>query len=660
MARVVSQFSALSPLAKLTVWAAGVALVVGVVEMVAGWLKLSFSLLDKNMGGTLLIIGALVSLLAVLATERRPLAEYGLAIGPRWWKQGLWALAFGAGIYMTYCGVAIAVGVYDIRFDGISGSRIAKAILAGVSSIPIAAVQQIIFAGLLLGTLRSSTSRVTAILVPAVLFAAFAGMAKTGGLVGGEGQRLALGLAFFAILLGLLRLRTGSIVVPTGLLAGCILVRKIAAKLHLLAVNPSLDWTPWLAPNGDPRQAPAMWLLLAVGVVATCVVVWRYGEQQLADNAAVDASFKRIMPFSNLLAFTPLDRWIVLLTDARFRVGLAYVPRLLVTLIASTLNTLLALPERIIAPRLLKHTVPDPVFIVGMQRSGTTHLHNLLALDPQFRSPRNYEVFNPHGFLTGWLTTAVLTPLLMWRRPMDSVQMSAWSAQEEEFALAAMGSPSPYWSFCFPKRIDEHNRYWNPDDFTPGEQQKWRRHYVTFLRKITWRGRRRPLLKNPANTGRIEALKSLFPNAKFIYIVRHPHAVYRSNLHLANHGFVVFQLQDPDVENCYSSHILDHYRHVSAAVEHDVSKLPPTDFAQLRFEDLETNPEAEIERVYQELGLTLDKRFRARLKDYIAQIAGYRKNRFTQLPLEKLAEVDAAMGPYLKAWGYEVPKRLAA
>ena len=30
-----------------------------------------------------------------------------------------------------------------------------------------------------------------------------------------------------------------------------------------------------------------------------------------------------------------------------------------------------------------------------MHRSGTTHLHNLLALDERFCTPRNYQVFNP-------------------------------------------------------------------------------------------------------------------------------------------------------------------------------------------------------------------------------------------------------------------------
>jgi hypothetical protein len=41
------------------------------------------------------------------------------------------------------------------------------------------------------------------------------------------------------------------------------------------------------------------------------------------------------------------------------------------------------------------HAVVGPVIIVGLPRSATTALHHLLALDPQFRFPRAWELANP-------------------------------------------------------------------------------------------------------------------------------------------------------------------------------------------------------------------------------------------------------------------------
>jgi hypothetical protein len=51
------------------------------------------------------------------------------------------------------------------------------------------------------------------------------------------------------------------------------------------------------------------------------------------------------------------------------------------------------------------------------------------------------------------------------------------------------------------------------DGFQTRELQRWKRDYNLFLRKITWRARRKPLLKNPANTGRISLLKQMYPRA---------------------------------------------------------------------------------------------------------------------------------------------------
>jgi hypothetical protein len=614
---------------------------------------LPLSLLNKGAGGTLLVVVALTSLLALVTAEGRPLAEYGLVATGTWFREALVALGWGMSLYAACCAVCVACGVFSISFAELRPSRIVSAALAGLSAVPVAATQQIVFGALLLGWLRITCGRMTALWLPAALLGLATGLGKPGGMLGIEGQRLFCGMFLLATFLGLWRLRTGTIVAPAGFLAGAIVVRKVTSKLRLFDYDPFAQWSPWLAPATDPRQGMLLWGALAIGSIGMALVLWRKGEGEPSTDATVDASFKRVVPFSNLLAFAPLDVWITQLAQARFRVGLAYLPRLVFTLIASALNTIVCLPERLLAPRLLKHSVPDPVFIVGMHRSGTTHLHQLLALDDQFRSPRNYEVFNPHGFLTGWTTTAALAPLLMWRRPMDAVQLTPFSSQEEEFALAGMGSPSLYWSFCFPREIARHNRYWHTASMTPHQLARWQTHYMTFLRKITWRQRKQPLLKNPVNTSRVAKLKEMFPGAKFIYLVRHPYAVYRSNVHFGEHGIAVFQLQNPDPADTYAGRVLENYRAATDACEHDLAQLPAGDVARLRFEDLEVAPLDEVQRIYAELGLGMSPTFRQRLEEYLTSRAGYTKNRFAQLPPHDRQRVEAAMGAYLRAWGYE-------
>ena len=46
-------------------------------------------------------------------------------------------------------------------------------------------------------------------------------------------------------------------------------------------------------------------------------------------------------------------------------------------------------------PSIARQEVREPLFIVGLPRSGTTVLHILLALDPEHRVPLTWEVMTP-------------------------------------------------------------------------------------------------------------------------------------------------------------------------------------------------------------------------------------------------------------------------
>lgn len=660
------QIAQLPPLVKLAGWALAVCLLAAVVQLLAWAAGIDFSVLSKQGGSAVLIGGGLALLLMLIAAEQRPMADYGIVADRHWRRRAVRGLAIGAAAYAGYLALGAVLGVVTLRPEAVSLSRGLKALLAGLPATPIAATQQIIFSGYLLSTFRQRHSRGTSVLVPAVLFGLVTAATAPGGLGAAGPQRLLVSMTLLAALLGLLRLRSGSVVFPAGVLAGALLVRKVLGKSRVLEFDTQSPSAWWFAPEGDPRQGIAFGAMLVAGAAWAVWQLARHGEQRVEPDAEVDASFKRVMPFSNLLGMAPIDWWAPLLVRARLRVGFAYVPRLVVTLLSSTVFTLLALPERLLGPLVvrcvskLRGDAPDPVFLVGMNRSGTTHVHNLLALDPRFRSPRNYEVFNPHGFVTGWLTTAVLTPFMTWRRPMDSVQMTITSAQEEEFALATMGNPSPYWSFCFPRDIAHHDRYFAEEGYTRGQRARWERHYRLFLRKLTLFRRRTPLLKNPANTGRVAWLHRHFPDARFVHVVRHPHAVYRSNLRFASQGLVVFQLQDPADDENYATRCLNNYRAMVDAFDTAATALPDHQMATVRFEDVEADPMGAIERLYDQLGMPLTDKARGRMEAYLASMRGYRKNAYRPLPDDQREQVDAAMGDCVRRWGYTDAARDAA
>jgi hypothetical protein len=529
------------------------------------------------------------------------------------------------------------------------------AIPAGMTAIPVAVCQQLIFGGYILSTLRDRYRPTLAVLIMAGLFAVFSLLDNPELLQTASGQRLLVGMFLIAAFLGFLRLRCGSLPFPTGILAGCIFIRRIFRKTALFVPDGSSDYLSWLAPANDPRQGTVMWCLLAAATLVAWLLLLRNGEKRSASHASIDASFKAIVPFSNLNALAPLDVWLRQLWDARFRVGLKYVPRLIFILIVSTINTVASLPERLLAPLLLRRRrIPPPIFILGVHRSGTTHLHNLLALDPQFCFPRNYQTINPVGCLTlGWLTAGLLGPFLTFRRPMDGVAMDAFTPQEEEQALASLSHRSPQWGMSFPRRWAQHDRYIFPDQLSAAERSRWMASYRLFLAKLTFWHERRPILKSPYNTGRVAILRELFPEAKLIHIVRNPHHVFRSNMHLAQQGHVVFQLQDPDPSDSYETRFLDNYRDLEAAYQRESRLLPASDVADIRFEDLERDPIRVIRDAYAQLQIEYTHAFHRRLEEYVRDLGGFKKNRFEPLPDDQQAAIDLGMADFPRRWGYD-------
>jgi hypothetical protein len=255
---------------------------------------------------------------------------------------------------------------------------------------------------------------------------------------------------------------------------------------------------------------------------------------------------------------------------------------------------------------------------------------------------------------SGWLITPILGAFMTMRRPMDAVRFNILAPQEDEFAIAGTCSLSPYWGATFPRQIAKYDRFIFGERFTEKELKTWKRNWLLFLRKLTFWSDNRPLLKSPYHTGRVAVLRSIFPKAKFIHICRHPYAVYRSNMHMAREGWVVFQLQDPDERDCYATRFLENYRALEEAFYRDSASLPAHDVAEVRLEDLERDPIGEIRRIYRQLGLTYTVHFHRRLTRYVKSIAGYQKNRLPELSEEERQRICAAMGPFLERWGYAV------
>ena len=88
--------------------------------------------------------------------------------------------------------------------------------------------------------------------------------------------------------------------------------------------------------------------------------------------------------------------------------------------------------------------------------------------------------------------------------------------------------------------------------------------------------------------------------------------------------------------------------------------IPPGNFAEIRFSDLECDPIGEMRRLYDELGLPGFEATEPALRRHIAGQADYRKNSFRLAPEER-ARITERWGFAFDAFGYrKIPSHITA
>ncbi|RYD17202.1 MAG: sulfotransferase, partial [Verrucomicrobiaceae bacterium] len=202
---------------------------------------------------------------------------------------------------------------------------------------------------------------------------------------------------------------------------------------------------------------------------------------------------------NNYLAGITTGDWLRLLRDNDFAVDPAYWHRAAFITLASGMNSFFRWKEEsLFGQKVAETEIPPPLFILGHWRSGTTHLHNLLSRDPQFAFANTYQVVNPHTFLT---TEEANTRRFAWMvpktRPMDAMELSFQTPQEDEFAPCLMSLRSLYLGISFPRAEDDYARYLTFGNVPQHEIDEWKSAFVAFVRKLTFKYRRPLVLKSP-------------------------------------------------------------------------------------------------------------------------------------------------------------------
>lgn len=354
---------------------------------------------------------------------------------------------------------------------------------------------------------------------------------------------------------------------------------------------------------------------------------------------------------------TSMINWIHLLID-HGGIDRAYLHRA----IFITFSAIFTLPARLLFkliynPCIEKTRINNPpLFIIGHWRSGTTFLHELISQDPLLGHVSLWHTLVPHSFLVLEYSKKFLARFLPTRRPMDAMRVDIDGPYEEEAGLAVLGRWSFFHCFNFPR--DAERQYCHSVLFkglNAEEVASWKRNYLWFLKAVTFANKGlRLVLKNPANTARINTLLELFPEAHFIHIYRNPYTVYASTKRMRMRVLDQFALQQTTAEEM-GRHVIDDYVRLMKSYFEHKNQIPKGQLVEIRYEDFVADPMSQVRQVYVKLGLPGLEEAEPAMQKYLDQQAGYVKNRYI-IDEATIHRVEKHWGFAIKRWGYEPPR----
>lgn len=287
-----------------------------------------------------------------------------------------------------------------------------------------------------------------------------------------------------------------------------------------------------------------------------------------------------------------------------------------------------------------------PLFVLGVPRSGTTNLHQVLARDAQFTTFRTWESLFALSVSARkfWLALAGvdrrlgghLARLMAWLESrafasMDDVHpMTLDSPEEDYFALLPLLS-------CFilvlPFPFARH--LWDIGQFDR-RVPAWERaaildfYHSCLQRHLYVHGPEKRLLsKNAAFAPLAGSLLRRFPDARFLVCLREPQRTLPSQLSSIGPGLAFFGT--PPDNAWIRDQFIDQLRFYYLNLASQLGGLPPERCVWLSIQDLRKDLRAALAQAYRQLGLPLSEAFDSLLITAAEDSRRYRSSHQYQL-----------------------------
>jgi hypothetical protein len=276
-----------------------------------------------------------------------------------------------------------------------------------------------------------------------------------------------------------------------------------------------------------------------------------------------------------------------------------------------------------------------------------------MARDERFGYLKNHQAFTMNfSLLSLDRLNKILSIFVPGKRPQDDVKVTLDDPAEEEQPLCTMTTRSSIHSFWFPKNKDYFSKYHLFENITEKEKDAWKKDYLFLLKNIAFYcKKKRLLLKNPHNTGRVKELLELFPDAKFIFIHRDPYTVFRSTKKLYNRMISSQMLQHCSQAEIEKSILKDNALVLQKYLR-EREMIPKGQLIEIGFDELENSPLETMESIYTGLGENGFESARPAMESYLDSVKQYRRNIYRPLGKSTLKKIHSAWDFWFTEFGY--------
>lgn len=272
-------------------------------------------------------------------------------------------------------------------------------------------------------------------------------------------------------------------------------------------------------------------------------------------------------------------------------------------------------------PQISNQKIVKPVFIVGLPRTGSTILFELLALDSRFQSPLTWEVMYPLFLGDGAIKRRVnqmKAALSVWVVELISphykkIHEIGGSLPQECIAIQSMAFQSIQYHTT--NRLNLYQSWLERSNWSPAYRihKMFLQHYQYLKGGKTW------LLKAPGHMYSLDALFAAYPDARIIQTHRNPTEVIPSITSLSvelRQAFSDF-LDAREVGEFSASSWHQALNKSLAWREAHTDK--ECQFYDVHYTDFIANQIQSVEDIYTFLGLEMSSDHRAKMHSYLSE-----------------------------------------